>query len=80
MTTQKVAVLQVKSGIQRDGTEFAAPSYRDGQWVRFQYGRPRKMGGYSGAFLNSPGVSRGMILQSQFSDEFFDFFSAFNLL
>ena len=65
MTTQKVAVLQVKSGIQRDGTEFAAPSYRDGQWVRFQYGRPRKMGGYSGAFLNSPGISRGMILQSQ---------------
>ena len=65
MTTQKVAVLQVKSGIQRDGTEFAAPSYRNGQWVRFQYGRPRKMGGYSGAFLNSPGISRGMILQSQ---------------
>ena len=65
MTTQKVAVLQIKSGIQRDGTEFAAPSYRDGQWVRFQYGRPRKMGGYSGAFLNSPGISRGMILQSQ---------------
>ena len=65
MGTQKVAVLQVKSGIQRDGTEFAAPSYRDGQWVRFQYGRPRKIGGYSGAFLNSPGISRGMILQSQ---------------
>ena len=65
MGTQKVAVLQVKSGIQRDGTEFAAPSYRNGQWVRFQYGRPRKMGGYSGAFLNSPGISRGMILQSQ---------------
>jgi len=65
MTTQKVAVLQVKSGIQRDGTEFAAPSYRDGQWVRFQYGRPRKMGGYSGAFLNAPEISRGMINQSQ---------------
>jgi len=65
MTTQKVAVLQVKPGIQRDGTEFAATSYRNGQWVRFQYGRPRKMGGYSGAFLNAPEISRGMILQSQ---------------
>ena len=65
MTTQKVAVLQVKAGIQRDGTEFAAPSYRDGQWVRFQYGRPRKIGGYTGAFLNAPEISRGMINQSQ---------------
>ena len=63
--TQKVAVLQVKSGIQRDGTQFASPSYVDGQWVRFQYGRPRKMGGYTAAFLNAPGIARGMILQSQ---------------
>jgi hypothetical protein len=63
--TQKVAVLQVKSGIQRDGTQFASQSYVDGQWVRFQYGRPRKMGGYTAAFLNAPGIARGMILQSQ---------------
>jgi hypothetical protein len=65
MTTQKVAVLQVKPGFSRDDTEFASTSYRDGQWVRFQYGRPRKIGGYSGAFLNAPEISRGMILQSQ---------------
>jgi hypothetical protein len=64
MTTQKVAVLQVGAGIQRDGTVFAAPSYVDGQWCRFQYGRPRKMGGYSGAFLNAPGISRGVIINS----------------
>jgi hypothetical protein len=63
--TIKVAVLQVGAGIQRDGTVFAAPTYVDGQWVRFQYGRPRKMGGYSGAFLNAQGISRGMILSSQ---------------
>jgi hypothetical protein len=63
--TAKVAVLQVGAGIQRDGTLFAAPSYVDGQWVRFQYGRPRKMGGYNGAFLNASGISRGLILNSQ---------------
>ena len=63
--TAKVAVLQVGAGIQRDGTLFAAPSYVDGQWVRFQYGRPRKMGGYNGAFLNASGISRGVILNSQ---------------
>jgi hypothetical protein len=61
----QTVVLQVGAGIQRDGTEFAAPSFRDGQWVRFQYGRPRKMGGYQAAFLNAPGISRGMTLQSQ---------------
>ena len=65
MTTQKVVPLQIKPGFSRDGTEFASTSYRDGQWVRFQYGRPRKMGGYSGAFLNAPEISRGMINQSQ---------------
>jgi hypothetical protein len=63
--TLKVVVLQTKSGIQRDGTIFSSPSYVDGQWVRFQYGRPRKMGGYYGSFLNAPEISRGMILQSQ---------------
>ena len=63
--TLKVAVLQVSSGIQRDGTTFASPSYVDGQWVRFQYSRPRKIGGYEGSFLNAPSISRGMIMQSQ---------------
>jgi hypothetical protein len=63
--TAKVTVLQTGAGIQRDGTTFAAPTYVDGQWVRFQYGRPRKIGGYNGAFLNAEGISRGVILNSQ---------------
>ena len=63
--TAKVVVLQVGSGIQRDGTQFAAGTYVDGKWVRFQYGRPRKMGGYNGAFLNAAGISRGMIMSSE---------------
>jgi hypothetical protein len=62
--TAKVVALQVKPGIQRDGTLFNAPTYVDGQWVRFQNGLPRKTGGYNGIFLNSPSVSRGMTMSS----------------
>jgi hypothetical protein len=62
--TAKVVTLQVGAGIQRDGTQFASPTYVDGKWVRFQYGKPRKIGGYNGAFLNASGVSRGMIMSS----------------
>lgn len=63
--TAKVISLQIKAGIQRDGTLFDAPTYVDGRWVRFQRGRPRKIGGYRGMFLNSPEISRGMIMNSQ---------------
>lgn len=62
--TAKVVTLQVGAGIQRDGTTFAAPSYIDGKWVRFQYARPRKIGGYNGIFLNATGISRGMIMSA----------------
>ena len=62
--TAKVIQLQVKPGIQRDGTDFAAASYVDGRWVRFQNGLPRKMGGYKGIFLNASGISRGMTMTS----------------
>jgi len=62
--TAKVVTLQVGAGIQRDGTVFAAPSYVDGRWVRFQYARPRKIGGYNGIFLNATGISRGMIMSA----------------
>jgi hypothetical protein len=62
--TAKVVVLQVGAGIQRDGTTFASPSYIDGKWVRFQYGRPRKMAGYVGVFLNATDISRGMIMSA----------------
>lgn len=62
--TAKVFPLQVAPGIQRDGTQFAAPSYIDGKWVRFQYGRPRKIAGYRGMFLNASGISRGMIMSA----------------
>ena len=62
--TAKVINLTVAPGIQRDGTMFASASYVDGQWVRFQRGLPRKIGGYTGAFLNSFGISRGLIMSA----------------
>lgn len=41
-------IVQIRSlpGIKRDGTRFEGDQYVDGQWVRFQRGLPRKMGGY----------------------------------
>ena len=63
--TVKVISLNIKPGIQRDGTEFDAPVFVDGKWVRLQRGRPRKIGGYKGIFQNASGISRGMILNSE---------------
>lgn len=62
--TAKVVTLQVGPGIQRDSTQFASVSYVDGRWVRFQYSRPRKIGGYNGSFLDATGISRGMIMSA----------------
>ena len=39
-------LIRSKPGIKRDGTLFEGDFYVDGQWVRFQRGLPRKMGGY----------------------------------
>lgn len=44
--TSAAYTLLSKPGVQRDGTLFASASYTDGEWVRFQRGVPRKMGGY----------------------------------
>ena len=63
--TANVISLAINAGIQKDGTLFDSPMYVDGKWVRFQNGRPRKIGGYKGIFLNAPGISRGMTMQSQ---------------
>lgn len=54
--------MEVPPGIQRDGTVFDAPCFVDGRWVRFQRGRPRKIGGYDAIFLNASGISRGMAM------------------
>jgi len=63
--TKKVFALDTKPGIQRDGTTFDADSYQDGRWVRFQRGRPRKIGGYRQITAGISGPSRGIYVNPQ---------------
>lgn len=58
----KVFALDTKSGIQRDGTLFDKEFYVDGRWVRFQRGRPRKIGGYRQITEGIAGPSRGVFV------------------
>ena len=60
--TKKVFALDTKPGIQRDGTLFDKEFYTDGRWVRFQRGRPRKMGGYREVVNSLAGPSRGIFV------------------
>ena len=43
---EQVITLKSLPGIKRDGTRLEGDNYVDGQWVRFQRGLPRKIGGY----------------------------------
>ena len=54
------SVVQIRSqpGIKRDGTKFEGDAYVDGQWVRFQRGLPRKIGGYRSINKYLLGVAR----------------------
>lgn len=58
--TAKVFALDTKPGVQRDGTVFDMDFYTNGQWVRFQRGRPRKVGGYAVISSQLNGPSRGV--------------------
>jgi hypothetical protein len=52
-------VLRSQPGIKRDGTKFDGDFYVDGQWVRFQRGLPRKIGGYRSISKYLTQISRG---------------------
>ena len=54
-----------EAGIKRDGTKFEGNFYVDGQWVRFQRGLPRKIGGYRQISNFAEGVVRQFHLQAQ---------------
>lgn len=62
--TKKVFALDTQPGIQRDGTIFDISFYTDGKWVRFQRGRPRKIGGYRAITEDTHGYSRGIYVNS----------------
>ena len=62
--TKKVFAIDTQPGIQRDGTVFDMNFYTDGTWVRFQRGRPRKIGGYRSVTQFATGISRGMFVNS----------------
>lgn len=52
--------LRAKPGIQRDGTQYDSDCWTDGQWVRWQNGRPKKMGGYRAQSNTVRGLVHGM--------------------
>ena len=52
-------VLKSEPGIKRDGTKFDGNFYTDGQWVRWQRGLPRKIGGYKATQKYLTEISRG---------------------
>lgn len=52
-------------GVRRDGTDLDTPFYSDGQWVRWQRGKPRKMGGYTAMVTNVNAPVRAVMLDSR---------------
>ena len=53
-------VIRPDPGIKRDGTKFEGNNYVDGQWVRFQRGLPRKIGGYRALQDRLDNIARAM--------------------
>jgi hypothetical protein len=74
--TAKVFQLDTKAGIQRDGTVFDMNFYTSGKWVRFQRGRPRKVGGYAVMSDQLSGPSRGVWVNP--NNGFNQIFSGYN--
>jgi hypothetical protein len=72
----KVYTLDTQPGIQRDGTVFDKQFYNDGLWVRFQRGRPRKIGGFRVISDQLTGPSRGVWVNPQ--NAFTSIFSGYN--
>jgi hypothetical protein len=61
---KKVFAIDTAPGVQRDGTIFDMNFYTDGRWVRFQRGRPRKIGGFRSITEEAHGYSRGIYVNS----------------
>jgi hypothetical protein len=62
---EQIVQIVSKPGIKRDGTKFEGDQYVDGQWVRFQRGLPRKIGGYRSINKFLRGLPRSLIEYTQ---------------
>ncbi len=60
MADQKTIELTSTPGIKRDGTALDGHFYTDGEWVRFQRGKPKKIGGYRAITSKLTGPVRGV--------------------
>lgn len=74
--TKKIFSIDTKAGIQRDGTILDNNFYQDGEWVRFQRKRPRKILGYREMTNFLSGYSRGIYVQS--SNGYNSIFNGYN--
>lgn len=52
-------------GVRRDGTSADSDFYTDGVWVRWQRGKPRKMGGYRAMSTLANGPVRSLLVDSR---------------
>lgn len=64
-TKTKIFPIVAKPGIKRDGTAFEGDGYVDGEWVRWQRGLPRKIGGYREISREFAGPARAVHVFNQ---------------
>jgi hypothetical protein len=57
---ERIVQIRSEPGIKRDGTKLDGDFYVDGQWMRFQRGLPRKIGGYRSISKYLREVSRAL--------------------
>jgi hypothetical protein len=75
----KTSQLPILPGVKRDGTDLDSQHYSDAQWVRFQRGRPRKMGGYRQITNQLAGPIRNVLVWSRSSLNALYMFSVFGI-
>lgn len=71
--------LQGRPGIKRDGTDLDNEFFLDGQWVRWQRGRPKKMGGYRAMSSVMTGPMRNVLVDARASGNTAHVFSSWGI-